>query len=75
MKIFKFVFLVNIVLAMLSACASHSNDPFIAFKGQTVNQIYQNAKEFLVDRNFSQAIKAYEALDVLYPFNRYDVSA
>ncbi|KAF5272347.1 hypothetical protein FQR65_LT17432 [Abscondita terminalis] len=56
---------------MLTACASHSNDPFIAFKGQTVNQIYQNAKESLVDRNFSQAIKAYEALDVLYPFNRY----
>ena len=56
---------------MLAACASHSNDPFIAFKGQTVNQIYQNAKEALLDRNFSRAIKAYEALDVLYPFNRY----
>ncbi|WP_245756782.1 outer membrane protein assembly factor BamD [Candidatus Rickettsiella isopodorum] len=70
MKIFKFI-LVSFILAMLSACASHSNDPFIAFKGQTVNQIYQNAKESLLDRNFSQAIKSYEALDVLYPFNRY----
>jgi outer membrane protein assembly factor BamD len=59
------------ILAMLSACASHSNDPFIAFKGQTVSQIYQNAKESMLNRNFSQAIKSYEALEVLYPFNRY----
>lgn len=61
----------SFLLAMLTACASHSNDPFIAFKGQTVNQIYQNAKEAMLNRNFSRAIKSYEALDVLYPFNRY----
>lgn len=60
---------------MLTACASHSNDPFIAFKGQSVNQIYQNAKESMLDRHYSQAIKAYEALDVLYPFNRYSEAA
>lgn len=75
MKIFKLAFLVCFILAMLTACASHSNDPFIAFKGQTVNQIYQNAKESLLDRDFSRAIKAYEALDVLYPFNRYAENA
>lgn len=59
------------VLAMLTACASHSNNPFIAFNGQTANQIYQNAKESMLNRNFNRAIKSYEALDVLYPFNRY----
>ncbi len=56
---------------MLTACAGHSNDPFIAFKGQTVNQVYQNAKKSMLNRNFSQAIKSYEALNVLYPFNQY----
>ncbi|RDH40715.1 MAG: outer membrane protein assembly factor BamD [Candidatus Aquirickettsiella gammari] len=63
------------MLFMLAACASHSNDPFIAFKGQPVGQVYQNAKTSLLDHNYSQAIKAYEALDVLYPFNRYSEQA
>lgn len=60
---------------MLSACASHSSNPFIAFKGQTTNQVYQNARASLLDGDFSQAIKAYEALAVLYPFNRYSEKA
>ncbi|MES2998257.1 MAG: outer membrane protein assembly factor BamD [Pseudomonadota bacterium] len=75
MKLFNFVIFISVVTALLSACATHSDDPFIAFQGQPVGQIYQNAKESLVNRNYAHAIKAYEALDVLYPFNRYSERA
>ncbi|EDP46674.1 outer membrane protein assembly factor BamD [Rickettsiella grylli] len=75
MKKINIVFLVGFIMALLSACASHSNNPFIAFKGQTVSQVYQNARASLLDGEFSQAIKSYEALAVLYPFNRYSEKA
>lgn len=74
MKLIKLVFLVSFVV-MLAACASRSNDPFIAFNGQSASQIYQNAKRLMLNRHYSEAIKAYEALDVIYPFNHYSQQA
>lgn len=75
MKLFNFVFFIGLVAALLSACATKSNDPLIAFQEQSVGQIYQTAKEALASRNYAHAIKAYEALDVIYPFNRYSERA
>jgi outer membrane protein assembly factor BamD len=74
-KLFKFVFILSLITTLLSACVSQSNDPFIAFQGQSVGQIYQSAKESLANRNYARAIKAYEALGVMYPFNRYSEHA
>ena len=74
MKLFNFVFLISLTV-LLSACATQSNDPLTAFQGQSVGQIYQTAKESLANRNYAHAIKAYEALEVIYPFNRYSERA
>ncbi|MDQ8039995.1 MAG: outer membrane protein assembly factor BamD, partial [Rickettsiella sp.] len=49
--------------------------PMLAFRDQSVEQIYQNAKGSLANGNYAHAIKAYEALDVIYPFNRYSERA
>ena len=75
MKLFNLVFLIGLVAVLLIACATKSNDPLIAFQEQSVGQIYQTAKESLVNRNYVHAIKAYEALDIIYPFNRYSERA
>jgi outer membrane protein assembly factor BamD len=73
-KLFNFV-CISLITALLSACAANSTDPAIAFKGQSAGQIYQNAKQALDNHRYTQAIKAYEALGVLYPFNRYSERA
>lgn len=75
MKLVNFVFFISLITLVLSACAIKSNDPLLAFQGQSVEQVYQNAKESLLDRSYARAIKAYEALNVLYPFNRYSEQA
>jgi outer membrane protein assembly factor BamD len=74
-KLFKFVLLINAMAVLLNACATNSTDPFIAFKGQSAERIYQNAKLALGNRDYAQAIKSYEALEVLYPFNRHSECA
>lgn len=73
-KLSHFVF-ISLITVLLSACAANSIDPSIAFKGQSAGQIYQGAKQALDNHSYPQAIKAYEALDVLYPFNRYSERA
>ena len=75
MKLFNFVFFTSLIAALLSGCASHSTDPLIAYQGQSAGQIYEGAKESLVNRNYAHAIKGYEALEVVYPFNRYSEQA
>ena len=75
MKLFKFFVFIGLVTALLSACAARSDDPFIAFQGQSLGQVYQTAKDSLVKRNYANAIRAYEALGVLYPFNNYSERA
>jgi outer membrane protein assembly factor BamD len=74
-KLFNSIFLISLATALLSACASNSTDPFIAFQGQTASQVYYNGERALQNRNYARAIKAYEALDVLYPFNPYSERA
>lgn len=75
MKLFNFVFFISLVAVLLSACATKSSDPLVAYQGQSAGQIYQSAKESLANRNYAHAIKNYEALDVVYPFNRYSEQA
>lgn len=74
-KLFNFVFFISLATVLLNACATKSDDPLIAYQGQSVAQIYQTAKESIVNRNYADAIKNYEALDIIYPFNRYSEQA
>jgi outer membrane protein assembly factor BamD len=71
MKITNFFCSVVIVLGMLlTACSTTATDPSEAYKGESGEQIFQKGEEALRDRNTSEAIKRFEALDVQYPFGR-----
>lgn len=53
--------------AFLTGCSS-TIDPAEAYKGETAKQIFQKGESELRDRNYSEAIKRFEALDVQYPY-------
>ncbi len=73
-SIFTRFFLVFFML-FLAGCASNSTDPEIAFRGQSPSQIYQTGRQAFLKRDDAAAIKAYEALNVLYPMSLYSQSA
>lgn len=54
---------------LLTACAG-STDPSEAYKGETGSQIYHAGEEALRDKNYGEAIKRFEALDVQYPYEK-----
>jgi outer membrane protein assembly factor BamD len=62
-----------IFVLMLSGCASDKTvqDVGAAYKGKTEKQIYIEGEQNLLDGNYSQSTKAFEALDTLFPFGRY----
>lgn len=53
----------------LTSCST-AVDPADAYKGESPEQIFKYGEEALRDRNYSDAIKRLEALDVQYPFGR-----
>ena len=59
--------LINLFVLFLGACAT-TNEPSQAYKGQTPQQIFEAGRTALLDNNYSEAIKHFEALDVQYPF-------
>lgn len=56
------------VSALLISCSTNATDPADAFKGESQQQIFATGQSQLKDRNFSEAIKHFEALDVQYPY-------
>lgn len=75
MKLFKCVFIASLIAVLLSACATKLSDPLVDYQGQSAGQIYRSAKESFKNKNYAHAIKHYEALDVIYPFNPYSEQA
>lgn len=69
MKITKFLVygLSAVLFTLLAACAG-STDPSEAYRGESAQQIFQEGEKALVDSDYSDAIKHFEALDVQYPF-------
>lgn len=51
----------------LAACAS-ATEPSEAYKGESPHHIFQEGKTALKDKNYTESIKRFEALDVQYPF-------
>lgn len=45
------------------------------YQGMSSNQLYNYAKEALNGHNYEDAIKRYEALETIYPFNPYSTKA
>lgn len=74
MNVLKLV-VITLLGLLLNACAANSADPMIAFEGQSATQVYQRAKTALAAGHYEQAIKAYEALAVIYPFTPYSERA
>lgn len=70
----RFVGVGALLTGLLSACAT-SNDPADAYKNETPHQIYTAGVTALKDKNYSEATKRFEALDVQYPFGSETESA
>ncbi len=51
----------------LAACSS-TTDPAEAYKGESAEQIFQKGEAELRGKNYSEAVKRFEALDVQYPY-------
>lgn len=68
MKIKK-LFLIPVLLFifLLTACAT-TTDPADAYKGESPELIFQKGEKALRDKNYQEAIKRFEALEVQYPF-------
>jgi outer membrane protein assembly factor BamD len=63
------------LLLSLTACKSFWNkdddDDDGPFKGQTAKQLFTDANSDLSKKEYTGAIKRYEALETMYPFNDY----
>lgn len=66
-KKFLLLLAMAILVGFFTACAT-STDPSEAYKDETPEQIYTHGKEALQNKNYTDAIKRFEALDVQYPF-------
>lgn len=67
MKLVKHFIVFLLTLLLLNACST-TTDPADAYKGETTEHIFQKGEEALRDKNYSDAIKRFEALDAQYPF-------
>lgn len=56
-------------LLLLSACTTVT-DPAETYKGESPQHIFQKGEEALRDKNYSEAVKRFEALEVQYPLER-----
>lgn len=68
MKFIKYLSLAIAPLFLLNACST-SSDPAEAFKGETATQIFNKGEDALRRKNYSDAVKRFEALEVQYPLN------
>ena len=72
-------FIVLSLLLGLVSCkgfwANDSDEEDGPFKGKTAQVIFNEANSALTKQDYSQAIKYYEGLETLYPFNDYAESA
>jgi outer membrane protein assembly factor BamD len=69
------ILLLSLISMILVTACSSVIDPSEAYKGESPQQIYAHGKESLKDKNYSEAIKRFEALDVQYPFGNETESA
>lgn len=66
MKI-KNIFLISILALILIGCTT-TQEASEAYKGESPEYIFQKGEEAMRSRNYGEAIKRFEALDVQYPF-------
>lgn len=54
---------------VITGCAS-TTDASQAYKGESAHQIFMYGRAALKDKNYSEAVKRFEALDVQYPYGQ-----
>jgi outer membrane protein assembly factor BamD len=64
------LFFVIVLLSFFIEACSTTVDPSEAYKNETPQQIFRKGEDALRDKDYQEAIKRYEALDVQYPFGR-----
>jgi outer membrane protein assembly factor BamD len=74
MKLIKNIFIAALPLALLSSCST-TNDPAETYKGEAPQHIFQKGEDALRDRNYSEAVKRFEALEVQYPLEPFTKTA
>jgi outer membrane protein assembly factor BamD len=70
MKINKIMLILVMLLSILVTACSTTTDPSDAYKGESAEEIFQKGEEAMISKNYGEAIKRFEALDVQYPFGR-----
>jgi outer membrane protein assembly factor BamD len=61
--------ILSLVLLSLAGCST-TFDAAEAFRGESPEQIYAKGVDAMHDKNYQNAIKRFEALDVQYPYGR-----
>ena len=72
MKQIKIILVWGLLLG-LSACNNwwSKDDDHNPFEGMSASQLYTDAKKEMAKKQYSSAIKRFEALETMYPFNDY----
>lgn len=70
MKLIKNILIAALPLVVLTSCSTVT-DPAETYKGEAPQHIFQKGEEALRDRNYSEAVKRFEALEVQYPIESY----
>ena len=59
---------VTFLAGFISACSTSSTDPADAYKNESAHQIYTKGKKDLQNKDYTEATKRFEALDIQYPY-------
>jgi outer membrane protein assembly factor BamD len=70
MKLIKYCVPVLIAVPLFLNACSTVTDPAETYKGETPQHIFDSGEDALRDKNYSEAVKRFEALEVQYPLER-----
>ncbi len=60
-----------LIFSFLTACSSNQNQ----FDDYSEEELYQAARQYVVDAQYSKAVDAYQALETRFPFGQYAVQS
>lgn len=69
----KIVYYIGLVFlaSIINGCSSSTKSLEEQFKGQSANDLYTQAEQSLAKEDYRAAVKHFEALQTIYPFNEY----
>jgi outer membrane protein assembly factor BamD len=74
-KFFYRILFLSLAALIANGCATTNPDPAVKYQNQSYEQLFHRAENNLARGKNSTAIKQYEALDALYPFNPHTEQA